>query len=41
MPRPFDPHAVLSLPVMANLATISPDGPRNAPVWFVWKDDAL
>ncbi|MBF9034135.1 pyridoxamine 5'-phosphate oxidase [Rhodobacterales bacterium HKCCE2091] len=38
---PFDPAAVLALPLMANLATMSPDGPRNAPVWFAWEDDTL
>ncbi len=26
---------------MANLATVSDDGPRNAPVWFLWEDGAL
>jgi len=37
----FDPERVLALPLMANLATLSPDGPRNAPVWFLWEDGAL
>ena len=41
MPRAFDPLEVLALPLMANLATLCPDGPRNAPVWFLWEDDAL
>lgn len=41
MSRPFDPELVLSLPLMANLATMSEDGPRNAPVWFLWEDAAL
>lgn len=42
MARAFDPTAVLSQPIMANLATVSDDGaPRNAPVWFIWEDDAL
>ncbi|MGL6209208.1 MAG: pyridoxamine 5'-phosphate oxidase family protein [Paracoccaceae bacterium] len=41
MPRPFDPSAILHLPLMANLATSCPDGPRNAPVWFIWEDAAL
>lgn len=41
MTRPFDPDLVLSLPLMANLATMSEDGPRNAPVWFLWEDGAL
>ena len=26
---------------MANLATLCPDGPRNAPVWFAWEEGAL
>jgi hypothetical protein len=26
---------------MANLATVSDDGPRNAPVWYIWEDAAL
>jgi hypothetical protein len=41
MGRPFDPDLVLAMPLMANLATISDDGPRNAPVWFLWEDGAL
>jgi hypothetical protein len=33
MMRAFDPDVVLSLPLMANLATAADDGaPRNAPV---------
>jgi hypothetical protein len=41
MGHPFDPAVLLDRPLMANLATIGADGPRNAPVWFVWEDDAL
>lgn len=41
MPRPFDPDALLSAPLIANLATSCPDGPRNAPVWYLWEDGAL
>ena len=41
MTRPFDPELLLSLPLMANLATMSEEGPRNAPVWFLWEDEAL
>ena len=41
MGRPFDPDLVLAMPLMANLATVSDDGPRNAPVWFLWEDGAL
>ena len=33
---------VLSLPLMANLATLDCHGsPCNAPVWFIWEDGAL
>ncbi|MFN3971116.1 MAG: hypothetical protein ACK4L4_07060 [Gemmobacter sp.] len=41
MPHPFDPEAILHLPLMANPATMSPDGPRDAPVWFLWEEGAL
>ncbi|MGB0497642.1 MAG: pyridoxamine 5'-phosphate oxidase family protein [Rubricella sp.] len=41
MGRPFDPARVLAKPLMANLATVSAEGPRNAPVWFLWEDGAL
>lgn len=42
MMQAFDPNAVLTLPLMANLATVAEDGaPRNAPVWFIWEDDTL
>ena len=37
----FDPDVVLAMPLMANLATLSPGGPRNAPVWFLWEAGAL
>jgi len=39
--RSFDPEAVLAMPLMANLATQSSNGPRNAPVWFIWEDGAV
>jgi hypothetical protein len=41
MGRPFDPDLVLAMPLMANLATVSDDGPRNAPVWYLWEDGSL
>lgn len=41
MGRPFDADLLLAMPLMANLATISEEGPRNAPVWFLWEDGAL
>jgi len=42
MPTAFNPEDVLSRPLMANLATVTPEGgPRNAPVWFIWEKGAL
>ncbi len=41
MGRPFDPQAVLGRPLMAMLASVSPEGPRIAPVWFLWERRAL
>ena len=41
MEHRFDPDHILRLPLMANLATIGRDGPRNAPVWFIWEDEAI
>jgi hypothetical protein len=32
---------VLSLPLFAHLATSSPEGPRESPVWFIWEAGAL
>ena len=32
---------VLSRPLMAHLATSSPDGPRDSPVWFLWEDETM
>ncbi|SEE53514.1 Pyridoxamine 5'-phosphate oxidase [Rhizobiales bacterium GAS191] len=37
----FDPDVVLSKPLMAHLATSSPDGPRESPVWFLWEQGAI
>ena len=42
MMHAFDPDDILHRPLMANLATVSPDGaPRNAPVWFLWEAGVL
>lgn len=41
MPTRFDPERLLSRPLMVNLATVSADGPRNAPMWFLWEDGML
>ncbi len=37
----FDICEVLNKPLFAHLATHSPDGPRESPVWFLWEDSAL
>lgn len=37
----FHVDEVLSLPLMAHLASVSPDGPRDSPVWFLWEDGCL
>ena len=37
----FDPAELLAKPLMAHLATGSPDGLRDSPVWFLWKDGAI
>lgn len=34
----FEIDEVLARPLMAHLATSSPDGPRESPVWFLWED---
>jgi hypothetical protein len=41
MGHAFDPQALLQLPLMANLATMCAEGPRNSPVWFLWEDGAI
>jgi hypothetical protein len=41
MGQVFDPQALLQLPLMANLATICAQGPRNSPVWFLWEEGAI
>lgn len=37
----FAPQEVLAKPLMAHLATTSPEGPRDSPVWFLWEDEAI
>lgn len=37
----FDPSELLAKPLMAYLATGSPEGPRCSPVWFLWEDSAI
>ena len=41
MRRDFDFDVVLLKPLMAHLATGSPDGPRESPVWFLWEAGAI
>jgi Pyridoxamine 5'-phosphate oxidase len=36
-----DVDQVLAKPLMAHLATGSPDGARHSPVWFLWEDGAV
>lgn len=37
----FELDEVLAKPLMAHLATASPGGPRDSPVWFLWEDGAI
>lgn len=41
MGHSFNSETLLTRPLMANLATLDPDGPSNAPVWFIWEEGAL
>lgn len=41
MPRPFDAEILLARPLMSMVSTLCADGPRNAPMWFLWEDGAL
>jgi Pyridoxamine 5'-phosphate oxidase len=36
----LDLDAFLARPLMAHLATCSPDGARESPLWFLWEDAA-
>jgi hypothetical protein len=40
-PETVDLDEFLARPLFAHLATSSPDGPRESPVWFLWEDGAL
>ena len=40
-PRTVDVEAFLARPLFAHLSTVSPEGPRESPVWFLWEDEAL
>jgi hypothetical protein len=37
----FAPEEVLCRPVMAHLASGSPEGARESPLWFLWEDRAV
>lgn len=39
--RGVDVDAFLQRPLMAHLATSSPEGPRDSPLWFLWEDGAV
>jgi len=41
MKTEFDPEIVFAKPLMVMLATSSTDGPRVAPMWYLWEDAAL
>ncbi|SNT75047.1 pyridoxamine 5'-phosphate oxidase family protein [Paracoccus seriniphilus] len=41
MGQAFDPQVLLSEALMANLATLGDEGPRNAPAWFLWEGGAI
>lgn len=40
-PGRFELSEVLRRPLFAHLATLSDDGPRDSPVWFLWEDEAI
>lgn len=37
----FDIDVFLQQPLIAHLATASPDGPRDSPLWFLWEAQEL
>ena len=41
MDNDFTPEEVLCRPLMAHLASGSPEGPRDSPLWFLWEDEAI
>lgn len=41
MGNDFDIDDFLARPMFAHLATLSEDGPRESPVWFLWEDGAI
>jgi len=41
MENDFDIDDFLKRPLFAHLATVSEDGPRESPVWYLWEDKAI
>lgn len=37
----IDLDEFLARPLVAHLATASPDGPRESPVWFLWEQGSI
>ena len=37
----IDVEEFLARPLFAHLSTVSEDGPRDSPVWFLWEEGAL
>lgn len=40
-PGAFELEEVLERPLFAHLATLSEDGPRDSPVWFLWENEGI
>lgn len=40
-PLSVDVEEFLARPLFAHLATTSPEGPRESPVWFLWEEEAI
>ncbi|MGP4080091.1 pyridoxamine 5'-phosphate oxidase family protein [Pseudalkalibacillus sp. R45] len=39
--RSFNLDEFLKKPLFAHLSTLSPEGPRESPVWFYWEDERI
>ncbi len=40
-PKTIELEELLARPLFAHLATNSPGGPRESPVWFLWEEGAI
>lgn len=40
-PGDLDLDAFLARPLFAHLATVSDEGPRDSPVWFLWEEGVI